>query len=271
MKHRDKCSRSSLVRGFSEGFWVWSILQSSTSTQRAESPNTYHFLPNAILEKKSLEISCLRIFINYWHLSYQWAWPLESRSMIYGRSTSAAEMRRRLLFWMAENQMWRDRKHCIWQPDLVVWLCEIYLNISSPYLWENCGQWYWDGGTDNNGWCSEIAQDEVLGKSLMYIPETEWSEYILGFSYDDVWRIFVHYKGNFHMGLKPSMERQSKIFMFSWKVRPLKNLLTQEDLSIFELKLTRPLQPPVTVALVCCLLNIPVLVTGYSEMPLKYI
>lgn len=53
----------------------------------------------------------------------------------------------------------------------------------------------------------------------------------------------IHYKGKFHMGLKSSTERQSKKFMFSWKVRPLKNPLIWEDVSVFEFKLTRPLQP----------------------------
>lgn len=94
---------------------------------------------------------------------------------------------------------------------------------------------------EKSGWCSEIAQHEVLGKSLTYEPETEESKYVLGFSCDEICRLFTHYKGDFHMGLKLSTERQSKMFMFSWKVRPLKNPLIWDDLSVFELKLSRPL------------------------------
>ena len=42
-------------------------------------------------------------------------------------------------------------------------------------------------------------------------------------------------------------------------------------MSVFELQLTRPLQPSTTVELICSLLNTPVLVTGYSKISLKYI
>lgn len=96
-----------------------------------------------IREKESCNQSSL-----YFHklLTFfcQWAWPLESRSMLYGRSTSAAEIRDPLLVWMAENQIGRGRKHAYDSQIsvLVMWnLFKYQLPLPLGEVWAKILRW----------------------------------------------------------------------------------------------------------------------------------
>lgn len=132
---------------------------------KVQSPKTYHFLSNAVSEKRSLAIT-LCIFINNCFFSPSEAGFLKADPSSIGDQLQRLEIH--FYIWMTENQIWRDRKHYILQSDLIVGICKIWLNFNSPYLWERCGQKHCNGGMQKEGWCSQIAQHEVLGKSLTY-------------------------------------------------------------------------------------------------------